>query len=226
MENNIIVNGEIYIKKYPNVLFPTNGKMGTLYDWEFEASKEGASEHNVFLWQMFQDGINDNDTRYDYSHMNNYWLSFVDSNDINMLAWDCISASLYKCKNKEELDKNFMKLTDFLEKAEYIGKYFKRTRPKYYKSTGLINTKGDIGYMKEDSRHLALFKLGNKLLIRTKDLYHEEFEINIIDPRYLDDGNYTFYGNFNKEFEDKKKVYRLIHNQIVGQIKENNSYKR
>ena len=143
-----------------------------------------------------------------------FWVSTVNKNSIKMAA--IVFHEYYggngefltdTFKNKSELDKKFIKLSTFLEQAEYVGKYFKRTsKVEEY----------DDSYMRKipfitKNAPLILYKMGDRLLgIEDYSPKLGGRQFCLISPKYTEDGNYKFFGKTNKDYQDKPKVYQLI----------------
>jgi hypothetical protein len=104
-----------------------------------------------------------------------------------------------------QLNKAFIKLTDFLDESNYIGRYFKRT--------ALIDNQG-FNYLLKDNKILILYATKNIILTKYKDIFKEEFQI--LPPHFFEDGNFEFYGEYNDEYSNKKLLYKSIVKQIIN----------
>lgn len=118
-----------------------------------------------------------------------FWILMDNENEIRIKGK--VSCNLEKTyKNKEEFNKDFISLHDFLSESTYVGRYFRRTKS--------INN--DRTFMIENGKYLVLYK-NNNIMILLNDI-KEENEYVIVTKKYLEDGNYEFYGEINEEYRD------------------------
>ena len=203
---DVLINGEIYIKNGSEPYHMSERTKDLIYDLDFDASKENpdfvAMEY-VDKFRQFE-GLEGED---DYSGCNEFWVSMIDENGINMIEQSLLNTTK-RFANKQELDKSFTRLTDFLEHARYVGRYFKRTKP--------VNS-NDKSYMEDDNSALVLFATDRLMLIKYSGFDSEKFEM--LSPRYFEDGNFEFYGEFVGEYSDKTSLYQAINEQIVSSNK-------
>ena len=127
-----------------------------------------------------------------------------------MIKCEYIPKEVKTYKNKKSLDKNFIKLSIFLEKATFIGREFVRTKPP--------KDSEDYSYMKlEGYRYIALYCMQDLFLIKyIAPGLGERYKL--INSIYTLDGNYEFFGPVHEEYRDKNKVY----SEILAQINEYN----
>lgn len=197
---SVLMNSEIYIKKDAEPFYLKEKDKDLIYDLQFDASKENPSPLAMAFLPKFKEfeGFEGKDN---YSGCSDFWISYIDNNGINLTCKSSLDIfkSQRQFKNKQELDKYFIKLLDFLDNSRYIGRYFKRTCP----------IKGrDRSYMWENNCCLVLYATDNLMLVK----YYDSFEM--ISPLYLKDGNFTFYGEYTDEYNDKPFVYQSIFKQI------------
>ena len=108
----------------------------------------------------------------------------------------------------EELNVDFISLSDFLQKAEYVGRYFKRT-----KST----SDGIMTYLMENKHCFLLYMYNNVAICR--EIFDNFFtgerveRYIILSSKYFEDGNYSFYGDYIESFNDKFGIYSEIYAQ-------------
>lgn len=110
----------------------------------------------------------------------------------------------------EDVNRDFISLMDFLEKAEYVGRYFKRTAPHI----------SDGSYMEEDKSCFILYKLEDVAICKVISINvftgEDEERFEVLSGRYLEDGNYKYYGDVIDSFDDKVGIYNEIYNQSFG----------
>ena len=203
---DVLINGDIYIKNGPDIFHIDEALQDYIHDLEFESSKENAPDFYAETLERFKE-FEQAEGDVDYSYTGDFWVSIINNNSIELIYQDPFSDIRKTFSSKQELEKSFTRLVDFLDKAKYIGRYFKRTSP--------INDGDhhDFGYTKEDNQVFGLYILGNRLLI--KENLFGEYVYAFVSPRYLEDGNYTFYGEQDNSYNDKVAIYKAIHHQIV-----------
>jgi len=115
----------------------------------------------------------------------------------------------------EKINNDFIELSDFLEKATFVGREFKRTKP-----TKERWGDHDNSYLLYNSN----FSFQNIVLYATQDLFlairidnsSGKEEYTLINSIYTLDGNYGFFGPVYEKYRDKNKVYQEILAQISG----------
>ena len=155
---------------------------------------------------------------YDYNGCSDFWQLFVCNYKIIMdMKSDNANFKYRKVYNcKYEIDKDFIKLSEFLDKATFIGKKFKRTKPIISE-----NNRKDTSYMNpEYYEYIVLYSYNNIFL--TKEIWSEGKCYYLLDSRYFLDGNYIFYGETYKEYKDKSMVFRDIVSQVINYKEEKN----
>ena len=116
-----------------------------------------------------------------------------------------------------ELNYGYIKLSDFLRDAKYIGRGFKRIEPviTYYGTDIDICRIIDNMYLEidgYDNKYIVLYEKDNIFLVKYMFGYNEWY--SIIDCRYIQDGNYQFYGKVYEEYKNIDRVYLEIMEQI------------
>ena len=229
----ILMSGQIYIKRGPEPYKMEDWEkdmidktIGALDNGEFEEFFEEMNGEplDLSLVEAMKDVLStelNKEGKLDYSGCTDFWICtitdgiFMKNGDGKYIKLEVINKygeRITKECTVKELGDNFISLTSFLEQAEYIGKKFKRTKP----------LDGDFAYVHDEfsipevDDVLALYKLDNLLLVYSRDGFNKkDYEYEILDTRYLEDGNYKFYGKENKEFKDKKtEIYQGIFNQM------------
>ena len=117
---------------------------------------------------------------------------------------------------REELAKDFIKLSDFLNIATFVGRQFIRTSHRL-----TLNGKVDKSFMPSNEssskeKYIVLYAMQDLFLIRVVDdpLTSDRYEL--INSKYTIDGNYKFIGKTYPEYKDKQKVYIEIFEQLTG----------
>lgn len=114
----------------------------------------------------------------------------------------------------KNMKNDFIKLSDFLEKATFVGRKFKRTK-------ALTDLTGDIdqSYMDfnldiYEIKYIVLYATQDLFLIKMISKYEEEYAL--INSKYTLDGNYEFFGPVYEEYRNMNKVYKEILEQVNG----------
>lgn len=220
----VLMSGEIYIKRGSEEFALSSqdielfSNLDKISEAKFKVlnkmtNGETTREELKMLSEFFQ-SLSQKKQIKSYLGCEQFWLSTINKNSIKMAAivyheYYGGNGELFtrRFNNKSEIDKKFIKLTTFLDQAEYIGKYFKRTSKvedhddSYMRRIPLIKKKSP----------LILYRLGDRLL-GIED-YSPELggrQFCLISPRYTEDENYEFFGKTNKDYQDKPKVYQSI----------------
>lgn len=222
---NIIYNGEIYLKRGPEIINPQNSKAYQILeelisDIRFDSSKENPDLSKLkYLESLeeYKNNLDSQETRINYSGTNTFWQLYTpDSNRIFM-----ISNELYPLikdyKSVENMNKDFIKLSDFLDISVFVGKEFVRTAPR-------ITSRGKIdkGFMKTTltkEKCIVLYAMQDLFLIIVKDDPFIDDRYELVSSKYTLDNNYKFIGKEYREYKDKAKVYKEIFKQLVGSPK-------
>lgn len=227
---NIIYNGEIYLKRGPEIIDPRNSieyqeLEDTISDIEFEISKENpdlSKAEYLEPLQAYKDILDSKKSITNYSGTNNFWELYT--NDGKHIAMKSNEPHpLIKDYNSvEEMNKDFIKLTEFLKKSTYVGMEFVRTKP-----IVTYDNKFDRSFMKinpllEEEKHIVLYAMQDLFLIRVIDDPFIKDRYELVNSKYTLDGNYKFIGKVYSEYKDKTKVYK----EIYEELRENNKKRR
>lgn len=219
---NIFVSGEIYLKKGPEP-FNASQMLSTIYDkiddCNFELSKEDSDLS--YAWELdacekIKDKFEAVDGEMDYSYCDNFWQAFINNGKIVLRC--CYERNVSRVFNSvQELEMNFVKLSDFLNNATFVGRKFKRTKP-------IVSTSGgdDLSFMSVDDNYyyIVLYAMQDLFLVEfCSSLFHKN-EYRLINSRYTLDGNYEFYGQEHLSYADKDLVYQEILEQLEDQRKD------
>lgn len=136
-----------------------------IYDLDFESSKENPDFVAMEYLDKFKqfEGM---EGETDYSGCDEFWISVVDEKGITMIEQSLLNTTK-KYENKNELDKSFTRLTDFLDQSRYVGRFFRRTKP--------VN-ENDKSHMYKDNSTLVLFATDKSMLVKSTFLGVEKFE--------------------------------------------------
>lgn len=210
----ILMSGEIYLKRGPRII--PGQDVSNRNDNRLDIIEEhlktdpNASPEELEKFRKFRDLVRDSVTveRKDYSGCESFWISIVEDDCIRMVECGHPYSNEKRFENKEEIEKEFIRLRVFLDQAEYIGKYFKRSKPCAEGSLA------DRSYT-HDSNSLVLYATDSILLIQRETPYFKDKKFEIISSKYLEDGNYGFVGKVNDEFRDKPELYQAIFKQLT-----------
>lgn len=192
---------DIYIKKEPTI-----GKF---------RSETILKDDNLFnnymdaVLSVFHDLFNgtsksDDDLLVDWTGCDSFWTLEQEKNRITMVEHPLKREGKRKEYTKEEINNDFIKLTDFLSTGEYIGKYFRRT---------ILTREEDREYLPVNHDVFALYKNEDILLVAKRN--NGKPIITIIDKRFTLDGNYEFYGVEKNSYDDKSNVKKEIIKQLA-----------
>ncbi len=204
------VNGEIYLKRGPEV-FDASEKIS---DLEFKIANAKTIEEikkyreDLQLKMMFQEACKG---KLDYSGTDDFWQAYINSNGEITIFSNTGRKKTFK--SISDLENKFIKLDKFLDKATFVGRELKRAKSTVifdgscYKT--LMKTRDNF------SQYTILYVYQDLLL--TKRLWLDEYDL--ISSRYLEDGNYEFFGPVYEEYADKDKMYSEILAQVTGEVK-------
>lgn len=210
MAKSFVVNGEIYVKNGPNSI------EDIIHDLEFETSLERFDIEKTKELSFFQSIFNSG-KKYDFSYTTDFWQLTTNGEiyQLNCIKYNGDVIQTLEFSSKEELEKEFTSLHDFLNTATFVGKEFNRTKP----IISELTNKDDISYMSQTSipihptKYIVLYATQDLFLIKEIDYYFGE-RYDLINSRYTLDGNYIFHGQTYNEYKDKNKVYKEIFEQI------------
>lgn len=230
---DILVNGEIYLKRRPEIFDPSSNIEKydeKISDLEFELSKENPNFKYSSILEGYKGlkGLAESVRgELDYSGTDKFWqLYTADGKNLTLYECDEFFPSKKSYSSVEKMKQEFVKLSEFLEKATFVGCEFRRT--KSIKST---SGKDDISFTYsaakyDDTKYIVLYATKELFLIKRIDkMFKPEEEYDLINSRYILDGNYEFFGPVYEEYKDKTKVYREIAKQIEKYNKEKRKYR-
>lgn len=221
----ILINGEIYIKIKPHYTYPDKEKIEQieqeLYNIEFEEADKGITNKTTIKKQSLMELKNKIlKPKIDNRYMKNFHIMGINENSITMKTFDLLGEKEeQEYQTLEEINKEYIKLSTFLKKAEYVGKEFVRTKPL------IINKIKDISYITEDpySQTTVLYKTDYAMLAEYKSTNSRNLEM--LEPIYFEDNNYKFIGNAYQE-KTKKEIYKEILEEIKKRTEYYKKYKK
>ena len=175
----------------------------------------------------------------DYS----YITDFIERKDGKMTAYSTLAYDSFEDKcDRHNRYKHYTKLTQFLKKAEYIGKKFRRTQPvklyneyhpipiemEYILKTSRMNNGArarrrrnhvpscgiDRSYMIDNPDLIVLFATPELVLIEKTDYYLGKKRYEMLNTIYISDGNFEFYGEQIPQTKSKEDVLLEIMEQV------------
>ena len=218
MYKNDIMIGDIFLQRGVKRVFRENGKIICI-DYINDDLVNG---DNNYIERSGADDI--------------YQLYGYDMNGFKMNQYSTYGDLVFEIENisLDELNKRFIKLSDFIRDAKFVGREFRRIQPvcRYSKykvvsngsfrginrRTLICDRKSNIitdrSFMDLDGnvKNIVLYMKDNMFLVKCITRFEEFYRI--IDCSYVCDGNYEFIGNVYKEYMDRDKVYLEIVKQI------------
>lgn len=217
MYKNDIMIGDIFLQRGVKRVFKENGKI-------------------IRIDYINDDLVNGDNLDIDRSGADDiYQLYGYDMSGFKMNQYSTDGDLVFEIENMslDDINKRFIKLSDFIKDAKFVGREFRRTQPvcRYSKYKSVYNgyVRGirrlmlipnscgvikDRSYMEsyENSKNIVLYVKDNMFLVKYISRYGEIYKI--IDCSYVCDGNYEFYGDVYEEYMDRDMVYSEIIKQI------------
>ena len=213
---NFIINGEIYLKKgsesadLSELIKKTDDIIFCLdYVKPIEKDKEKIDDFltKFKLLKTYEESI---DEKQSFSGAGSFWKAFTtDGRSIELRQCDIVQNDARIYSSIEELNSDFIKLSDFLNKATFVGRKFKRTTPLKAKNGKSDRSFMDVTY----NEYIVLYATQDLFLVKETDELDGD-KYRLIYSRYTLDGNYVFYGEVYSEYKDKQKVYSEILEQL------------
>lgn len=215
----LLINGDIYIKIEPDIIKPNEEKLEELkrkiYELDFLDAHNGITSKTEKEREYLEKNLEDlQEEKLDYNYTDNFHILKITEQGIKLYCYDRFGKRIInKCDNRE-LKEKYIRLVDFLRNAKYIGKTFIRTEPT------IIDECIDKSYMNQDSYETikTLYQTDYAMLVNYKTQHGNYFQM--INPQYLIDKKYTFIGNKDSIYEDKKSIYK----QIIDEIEDRYQY--
>lgn len=204
MENDILFNGMLYIKKTPTTIkHPQTGLSESYVDNIIDSINSLEMAPLKQYLKNLRNYYSENDNQYDYSGTNCFYQLFINDRGYSLISSDINSPNRVKTyPNASIIKKDFISFLDFIKEAKYIGRYFRRTKE--------VN-KGNTSFIDNNFETLVLYATDYAMIVKT-NFQQPRFEI--VSKRYIADGNFEYYGNAEKEYEHPEILFRDIINQI------------
>ena len=208
---DIVYNGEIYLKKGPEVYDPAfdikeiDSKIEAL---ESLGKQDFITMITIKMGKELKSTLEKQKGKLDYSGTDLFWRIYTSDGE-NIIMKNDYSVREYN--STSEVKKLYIKLLEFLNTSQYIGKEFVRTKP--------ISTNGMIDKSfthSKDEENIVLYATKDLLLALKREIDKGKMmsEYILINDYYTKDRNYLFTGKTNTEYQDKTKVYRQIRKQL------------
>lgn len=207
------IDKEIYIKNGPEIFRVSKSEMKKLCNMQENLQRFSGSIKDSLESSLI--AIADSDGGSDYSGIENFWKSRTLGNITTLSCIEFIGESSFKKRftNKKDLLTYFTPLSEFLNDAEYVGRYFVRINPT---SDGCTSYLLDDFFMMDECP-MVIYRNENHVLIYQEDCLGKRF--SMLDPRYFEDGNLRFIGSQYNTFRDRNLVRTRIENQTNSDLK-------
>lgn len=205
---NAYINGDIYIKRNPSIFHvnehPLINDLMRLTDDLIKHTDSEEVDELVVVKNNFIGKMKDKEGTNDYSECGTFYRLATDGDEIELRSTDNRTFDVV-LNSFDILDNEYESLSDFLDTAEYVGKYIK--------IDSLIANY--IGL-----KRLCLYKKGSNMIC--KDTYLNSCESYCIDSSdiILND-ELEYDGEKSIEYDDRNFVYREIlkqYNEGLGRI--------
>lgn len=191
------INSDIYIKRNPSIFHidehPLINDLMRLTDDLIKHTDNGEVDDLVVVRNNFMGKMKDKEGTNDYSECGTFYRLVTDGNEIELRSTDNVSFDVC-LSGFDVLDNEYESLSDFLDSAEYVGKYIK-----------IDNLLAEqIGL-----KRLCLYRKGSNMIC--KDTYLGSCESYCVDSSdiILND-ELEYDGEVFLEYDDRNLVYREI----------------
>ena len=215
----ILMNGDIYIKIQPDVIEPDKNQIeklkDKLYELDYEEAQNGITAKTQQIREKFEKCLKKiTEEKINYTQIDNFHILKITENGLEMICYNKIGKKESNKCDIKKIKEKYVRLLDFLKEAKYIGKEFIRTEPL------LKDGNKDTSYIKQDPYEstTVLYKTDYAMLVEYKSRHVHYFEM--LKPEYFIDNNYTFIGNTQKIYENKKETYM----EVIGEIENRYEY--
>lgn len=200
----VYINGEIYIKKNPdifsiennplldNILNLTDATVSLIED------QDAIDELNSMKSSLLEDMKRREGTP-DYSRCNKFYRLITNGKDVilSSLGMNTID-TIIKYSNFEDMNEDYESLSDFLDTALFVGRHCKSSSP----LTSLLGIKC-----------IALYKKGNTLINKLYDDYGNE-KYDILSAEAVANDEVEFIDETDYTFDNRDEVYRELRKQF------------
>lgn len=200
----VYINGEIYIKKNPDIFSIENNPLLdnilTLTDTTVSLieDQDEIDELNSMRSSLLEDMKRREGTP-DYSRCNKFYRLITNGKDVilSSLGMNTID-TIVKYSNFEDMSEDYESLSDFLDTALFVGRHCKSSSP-------LANLLG--------IKCIALYKKGDTLINKLYDDYgNEKYDILSADEVLNDE--IVFTDEIDYTYDNRSEVYKNIRKQF------------
>ena len=207
MYESIMINGEIYIKRGPEIFhIPDSIKDNKNY-LEGDSLSDNPKLPPWFnkLAMNIINNMESHEGKKDYNGCSEFWTSIVSDNGIYMMeqSENKLFVTIFNYKSRKDLNKDFIRLSEFLGKAMYVGRYLKRTS----------QLDSNEVLMNEDNTVFVLYELNDLMLVNNRIDGYQRYKI--LPALFTEDGNYTYYGPYTSEFDNREEISGEIYRQVL-----------
>lgn len=200
----VYINGEIYIKKNPdifsiennplldNILNLTDTTVSLIED------QDAIDELNSMRSSLLED-MKRREGTLDYSRCNKFYRLITNGNDVilSSVGMNTID-TIVKYSSFEDMSEDYESLSDFLDTALFVGRHCKSSSP-------LSNLLG--------IKCIALYKKGDTLINKLYDDYgNEKYDILSADEVLNDE--IVFTDEIDYTYDNRSEVYKNIRKQF------------
>lgn len=200
----VYINGEIYIKKNPdifsiennplldNILNLTDTTVSLIED------QDAIDELNSMRSSLLED-MKRREGTLDYSRCNKFYRLITNGNDVILSSVGMNTVdTIVKYSSFEDMSEDYESLSDFLDTALFVGRHCKSSSP-------LANLLG--------IKCLALYKKGNTLINKLyDDNGNEKYDILSADEVLNDE--IVFTDEIDYTYDNRSEVYKNIRKQF------------
>ena len=217
----LFIQGEIYLKYTPLIVEKEDIELGFDELVENNYFEEDISIlYRIVEYNNFLDSQVEN---YNYYGMNYFWQCYYDGDKYYMSACSPLCILNIPYDNFNDINNNFIKLSEFFKKSKFIGREFIRTAPLTDENGKIINKffMNDPNY-----KNIVLYATGDLFLVKAISKNDESnYNYYIISYNYISDKKFKFVGPANSDLKDTKIIYSEIVKQCSSINRERKSRK-
>ena len=218
-EVNTYINGDIYIRVTPTDISDVVKDLIALTEYALgELDRVEATNEDLDA-DCIREPVNDVLEHLKDEKTSLYYGACEHFNILRTDGENHVMISVYPKENvrikteDSELKDDYIKLTDFLGSAKYIGRRFRRT----------VNFEGVKRFTPIPNDELyvvALYATDDAMLVL--NVVSDGSYFGMLDPRYFKDGKYELYGGNLNIHTDRKELYKSILLQTYKKYQDNN----
>ena len=209
----LLINGDIYIKTKPEIIEPDANEIkkinDDLYDLSFEEAQNGITDKTENtrekLEKLKQKLL---EQKFDYDNTEEFHILKITEEKLYLISFNKLGVKRTKICDIKELKEKYVRIGDFLQEANYIGREFKRTQSLDFYNTKMI----DYMYEEKGTTTKILYKTSYAMLAEYTSKHSHYFEM--IKPKYFIDKKYTFIGSTDNKYNNRKEMYKNIVDEI------------